>query len=308
MANPAPFLRNQLIAIRCDNGRLWTVVNMGGITGKPACFHTDTTQVYNWQKFNAEVVDAANLKFALKTTSGFYICAENGGNVSHPDSPVQTTATNLNEWERLIVEYQPDGTFAIKTLNGFYLTCMDNGGRAYDGQPFSSNRTHRAAWEIFSAIPLEVFKSVRISFRTSRNFFLTAVNNGGLKNSELAMSTGATTVGPNEKFYVEIVDLGQDKFALRTLSGFFITFENGGGIGGPNDASCPIHTDATKVGGWEQFVAVRQLDGTYAFRTATGGFYLTAVNGGGRKPAGTPPVSSIATTRGTNEIFTAIYY
>jgi hypothetical protein len=311
-SNPAPFLRNQLIAIRCDNGMFWTVVNMGGLSGQPTCFSTSRSgSTDTWEKFRMEVVDAATLKFAIKTTAGFYITAEGSGGRGGPNdaaSPVHTDATVINAWEKLLIEYQPDGTFAIKTLSGFYLTCADNGNKHYDSQPFSSNRTQRAAWEIFSAVPLQMFRSLRLAFRTNRNSFLNAVNNGGLSNDNVALSTGARTVGNFEKFYVEVIDLGQNQFALRTLSGYFITFVNGGGMGGPDDASCPIHTDAPNLSTWEQFLAEPQVDGTYAFKTANGGFYLTAVNGGNKQPSGTQPITTTATTRGANEVFTAVYY
>jgi hypothetical protein len=109
------------------------------------------------------------------------------------------------------------------------------------------------------------------------------VNNGGLGGPNDASSiihTDATEIGPWEKFTLVPLDTTNKRFALKTMTGNYLTAVNGGGLGGPNDASSIIHTDATEVGPWESLVLIEQPDGTYAIRT-TSGYYLTAVNGGG---------------------------
>lgn len=79
---------------------------------------------------------------------------------------------------------------------------------------------------------------------------------------------------------------------------------NGGGIGGPNDASSPVHTDATWIDTWERLIFEQQADGTFAICT-TSGFYLTAVNGGGySNPA--QPINTNRTVRGPWETFTMV--
>jgi hypothetical protein len=88
-------------------------------------------------------------------------------------------------------------------------------------------------------------------------------------------------------------------FALQTASGQYVTAVNGGGIGGPNDGTCPIHTDAKVPAQWEQFtlnVDVSANPPTVQIQTATGN-YLTAINGGGVGDApggdGSTPVRTI---------------
>ena len=56
-------------------------------------------------------------------------------------------------------------------------------------------------------------------------------------------------------------------FEIYTYDGYNLTFKssdgevnNGGGIGGPNDASCPLHTDAKWTGIWEELTFTRVLN------------------------------------------------
>jgi hypothetical protein len=65
-------------------------------------------------------------------------------------------------------------------------------------------------------------------------------------------------------------------FAIQTSNGHFLTAVSGGGIKGPG----AIHTDATQISGWEQFVLVSSGGNKYAIQTSKG-TYLTAVRGGG---------------------------
>ncbi len=72
------------------------------------------------------------------------------------------------------------------------------------------------------------------------------------------------------------------EFAFQTSNGHFLTALGGGGHG-----SNAVHTDATKIGGWEKFrlvpVGPAPTSGRpnyYAIMTSNG-HYVTAVNGGG---------------------------
>jgi hypothetical protein len=49
--------------------------------------------------------------------------------------------------------------------------------------------------------------------------------------------------------------IGQGLYAFKTYKGTYLTAVGGGGKG---DAAnkLPVHTDATKVGGWERFLIV----------------------------------------------------
>ncbi len=73
--------------------------------------------------------------------------------------------------------------------------------------------------------------------------------------------TDATSVGPNELF--EVIWANDDDmytFSLLLPDGNFLSVVGGGGVGGPNDGSCPIHSDAG-ASSWEEFelVAVGEL-------------------------------------------------
>jgi hypothetical protein len=69
------------------------------------------------------------------------------------------------------------------------------------------------------------------------------------------------------------------KVAIRTSNGHYLTAVNSGGMGEAAN-KLPIHTDAGKIGGWEQFKVKFHTDGTCTIQTHSG-HYLTAVNGGG---------------------------
>ena len=123
--------------------------------------------------------------------------------------------------------------------------------------------------------------------------FVTAVNGGGLGGPEsgpglVALHTYATSAGIRETFVLVRQPSSQTigpgmTFALQTSQGGYVTAVNGGGIGGPNDATCPVHTDAVNPAGWEQFTLIVDDTAnppTVQIQTANGN-YLTAVNGGG---------------------------
>lgn len=142
----------------------------------------------------------------------------------------------------------------------------------------------------------------QIAFVAVGGNFITVVNNGNLGGNNTALWSTATSVGPYEKFTIVPIAQNQGTFAIQTASGQLISATNGGGMGGPNDATCPVHTDATAIGSWESLMLEQQDDGTYAIAT-TGGFYLTAVNGGGLQDQ-SQPIQTCVTVAGPWETFT----
>jgi hypothetical protein len=122
---------------------------------------------------------------------------------------------------------------------------------------------------------------------------LTCVNGGGLgPNNGVALNTNRTVAGEWETFNL-ILQPGSPQigpgmqFALQTASGNYLTAVNGGGMGGSNDATCPIHTDQTVSGPWE--TVVMQVDNNavpvtariLCYNPGVGPFFVTAVDGGG---------------------------
>jgi hypothetical protein len=147
---------------------------------------------------------------------------------------------------------------------------------------------------------------------------LTAVNGGGLgPNNGVALNTNRTVADSWETFNL-ILQPGSPaigpgmKFALQTSSGKnYLTAVNGGGMGGPNDATCPVHTDQTNPGAWETLVlqvnnnAVPVTVQIMCYNPQAGPFFVTAVNGGGIGDGGKniTPVHTDATSIGPWEQF-----
>ena len=94
-------------------------------------------------------------------------------------------------------------------------------------------------------------------------------------------------------------------FTLRTANGHYVTAVNGGGVGGPNDASSPVHTDASWVGPWEELTLNYDSTTKQAMIQTPNGCYLTAVNGGGFGGPNNVPIHTDATAVGPWEKFTA---
>jgi hypothetical protein len=144
---------------------------------------------------------------------------------------------------------------------------------------------------------------------------LTAVDGGGLggpNDAGVALHTNQSNPGPWETFKL-ILQLGSPPigpgmvFALQTSDGVnYLTAINGGGVGGPNNTTCPIHTDQTKAGPWEKFslnVDSTTNPPTVQIQTENGD-YLTAVNGGGVDGGNSQPIHSDADSVNTWERFT----
>ena len=156
----------------------------------------------------------------------------------------------------------------------------------------------------------EAATAATYAFQTSAGGYLSMVLGGGLGGpntgpGSVALHTDATAVGPWETFTWIGVDPNTNKFALLTVNGDYITAVNGGNMGGPNDSSSPVHTDAAVPGPWEALRILPQPNGKVAIQTATGN-YLTAVMGGGYGGPNIVPIHTDATAVGPWETFTLV--
>jgi len=157
--------------------------------------------------------------------------------------------------------------------------------------------------------PRRRMMSVPIALMTMDNHVLTIVNGGGLGGPNsgpgaVAIHTDAVEAGPWETFRLEWVD--STYFALKTVNGNYVTAVNGGGVGGANDASSPVHSDATWVGPWEQLTLnYNSVTGTATIQVPNGR-YLTAVNGGGYGGPNKVPIHTDARAIGPWEKFRAM--
>ena len=147
------------------------------------------------------------------------------------------------------------------------------------------------------------------SLKTADGHYVTIVDGGGHGGptdgpGTVALHTDTTQIGPWETFELEWVD--STHCALRTANGNYLTAVNGGGVGGPNDSSSPVHTDAGRRSTWETLT----LDFDPKTRNASirgfNGQYLSAVNGGGIHETGRAAFYTDATRRGTTETFECI--
>jgi hypothetical protein len=151
--------------------------------------------------------------------------------------------------------------------------------------------------------------------------FLTAVNGGGLggDNSGFltevpALHSDAVFPGEWEKFFWWWVLPNKTytggTFALQTVNMNYITAVNGGGMGGPNNASSPFHTDALNPSTWENFYVKHTDDGRVTLGTGDKKHFVTAVNGGGIGDAlfhqNDVPIHTDATKIGGWEIWSTV--
>ncbi len=139
--------------------------------------------------------------------------------------------------------------------------------------------------------------------------FVYAVNGGGLGNPSsgpgaTALNTNRTVAAAWETF--TLVQVNSEQFALQTANGNFVTFVNGGGMGGPNDDTSPVHTDATSVSADTTFILTMLPDNVHATLQTCSGQFITANNGGGFGGPNNVPIHTDAKTRGPWETFSFV--
>lgn len=122
------------------------------------------------------------------------------------------------------------------------------------------------------------------------NHYVTAPSGGGPSfvgppgGPPVSFHVSTKTPGASERF--SLTNMGSGSYVMVTANNHFVTFLNQGGIGGLNDGTAPLHTDAYVVGADEKFIVTGLYNSSTGnwisatFKTRTG-YYLTAVNGGG---------------------------
>jgi hypothetical protein len=142
---------------------------------------------------------------------------------------------------------------------------------------------------------------------TNNGHYVTAIGGGGLGGANtgttaVPLHTDATSAGSWETFTIVWLDQSHSKFALQTLDGYYLSAVGGGGVGGPNNSTSPIHTDATAVGAWER-MEISFLPNNQATIRLPNGDYLTAVNGGGMGTPSSAAILTNGTSLGPDETF-----
>jgi hypothetical protein len=153
----------------------------------------------------------AEKRVALRTATGYYITAENGGGFA-----VHTDRAELGPWETFTMVPVSPGVFAFRTENGNYLSDMAareqrrGGGRA-ERQPRTALAASGKAIDASTQFRILLINPDGniVTLMTSAGRYLTAENNGGIKaRGERAVSTDRTEIGPWEQ--LQLVDLDRD--------------------------------------------------------------------------------------------------
>ncbi|MDF7777332.1 hypothetical protein P1X14_18890 [Sphingomonas sp. AOB5] len=146
---------------------------------------------------------------------------------------------------------------------------------------------------------------VKGALTTLNGNFMTIVRGGAMGDKEAPLNTEFPYVTPHAHFTWVSIDLTAGTFALRCANGVnYLTANNGGGIGGPEDHYVPVHSDATSIGNWETLVLEDLGDFQFAIASCDT-YYVTAVNGGGWDDS-VAPFRTSATEIGPWETFTFV--
>jgi len=217
-------------------------------------------------------------EFAFRTQKGYYLTALNGG--GRPAEPaVITGATSAGAWEKfkLGIATPPsphDKTF--QTATGNYVTAVSGGGRSSD--VLHTDATQAKDWERFRLLYLGVgvpSSPTYYGIQTIKGNYLTAVNAGGRYQD--ALHTDAREIKGWEQFrIVKCGDPGSGyEYGIMAANGAFLAASNYEGKPGFGMDYYPTEAQM-------KYKLIRQSDGTYAFQTANGRTYLTALGGGGQ--------------------------
>jgi hypothetical protein len=229
-------------------------------------------------------------EFAMRTLTGFYVTAiDGGGRTTEP--VVVTAATSASDWEKFrLYDLSAGGSaptyFAIQTAKGNYLTAVDGGGRTTD--VLHTDATQVSNWEEFRLYDLSAGGGAPTYFaiQTIHGGYLTAVGEGG--KYEDAMHTDATQIGSWEHLrLVKCGDLGSGyQYNIIPANDQILTAVNGGGL---NQGDTIVQGYSPDESPWARFKLIRQSDGSYALQTSNGVNYVTALGGGGEVQKYLPP-------------------
>jgi hypothetical protein len=227
---------------------------------------------------------------------------------------------NYASWIVNPLQFSDPGWEIGDLCNGIVTQTSFYPGQAFTAQPLWSNQTQQCVAP--DGLNL-LYRNV--SFQTSNGHFVTAANGGGLGEGGSSLQTDRTIPQSWETFLL-LVDRSQNPphVAFLAQSGNYVTANNGGGMGGPNTAASPMHTDATIVNVDEKYniystscasapqvnALVQWVFGNpfshsascVVIQTANGDF-LTAQYGGGQGGGPADPFRTNATTAQAWETF-----
>ena len=233
------------------------------------------------------------IAMAMDAAHTYFMTAVGGGGRS--TEVIHTDATAPKAWETFrLIGQAGDSHFAIQTLNGHFLTAVDGGGRTSGA--ITTVATEVQAWELFSFRPVSgAGASPHFAIQTPKGTFVTALGHGGLNSGE-TLHTDATAAKDWEMFdFLKIGDPGTnatyrfDGLPTPGVAGGFLGVTDGGRHAERSSLTPKLGPEYTMG-----ITLIRQADGTYALKTASG-YYITA-NAGGLVGAGyrtdTPQVNN----------------
>lgn len=244
--------------------------------------------------------------FAIQTFGMKYLTAVSGG--GRVTDVFHTAATAIGAWERyrlfLVLGGGVPPKFAIQTAGFNFLTAVDGGGRSSD--VLHTDATQVRSWETFR-FALDQY-GWRHSIQTVNGHYLTAVGAGG-KTTD-AIHSDAVKADNWEYFYIwKCGELGSGRqYTIRAVSdphGFVFAYGGGGRVntrdgnfifGAIGVLSDYKKRPASFDNRWQQFLLMRQSDGSYGLRTSNGVNYVTAIQGGGLA-SGAITTDNLATDR-----------
>ena len=153
---------------------------------------------------------AAEKAYALRTSSGFYLTAENGGG-----SVVNTDRRELGPWETFTLVQTAPGVFAFRTEDGHFLSDSvyerpRRGGAGRQQQQQQQPESARGGLVATQTTPdgTAQFKLMVVdpegpivALMTSAGKYVTAENSGGMKaRTARAMATDRADIGDWELF------------------------------------------------------------------------------------------------------------
>ncbi len=147
----------------------------------------------------------AERAYAFRTSSGYYLTAENGGGAS-----VNTDRTELGPWESFVIVQTAPGVFAFRTETGHYLTDMMGDRRSRQNRGGLSATKREADQNTQFKLIVVNPEGPVVALMTAGGRYVTAESSGGQKARGLrAMSSDRNEIGEWEQF--TLVDVEKAK-------------------------------------------------------------------------------------------------
>jgi hypothetical protein len=236
-------------SIRTSGGNFVTAVDGGGRTTD--VLHTDATQVRAWEQFRLHDLGPSSMPtyFAIQTIHGFLLTAVGEGGKFQ--DAVHTDATQVRSWEhvRLVKcgDLGSDHLYYIISANGNIFGAANGGGQvqgAISLRPLEAPLAGDVPEQSFARFKLIRQSDGSYALQTSNGVnYVTALGGGGqvqkitdpdchwwevfthggcaaIAGITDIFHTDATQVRGWERF--RFIDQGDCKYAIQTVSGFFV--------------------------------------------------------------------------------------